>query len=70
MQSKVIQLTRGSPSPALAQLTPANFSRKTSATGLTKLLAGNKQVLHDGQVYPAGAVVGGNCLENRSKQAQ
>lgn len=56
-------LTRGSPRPALAQLTPASFSFKTSATGLIKFGAGNRGLLQDGQTYPLGAVVGGNCLE-------
>lgn len=56
-------LTKGIPSPALAQLTPASFSLRTSATGLIKFEGGNKGLLHEGQVYPLGAVVGGNCLE-------
>lgn len=56
-------LTNGNPSPALAQFTPANFSLRTSATGLTRLVGGNRAHLHEGQVYPAGAVVGGSCLE-------
>lgn len=55
--------TKGNPNPALAQFTPANFSRSTSATGLTKFAGGNNAALHEGHVYPAGAVVEGNCLE-------
>lgn len=63
-------LTRGNPRPALAQLTPASFSFRTSATGLIKLEGGNNGLLQEGQVYPLGAVVGGNCLEKWSKQDQ
>lgn len=56
-------ITSGKPRPALAQLTPASFSLSTSATGLIRLWGGNNGCRHDGHVYPAGAVVGGNCLE-------
>lgn len=56
----VNKFTNGRPSPVRAQLTPASFSRNTSATGDTRLLAGKSPTLHDGHVYPAGAVVGGN----------
>lgn len=57
---KINELTNGRPSPVRAQLTPANFSRNTSATGDTRLIEGKSPTLHDGHLYPAGAVVGGS----------
>lgn len=65
-----LQFTNGRPSPARAQLTPASFSRNTSATGDTRLLAGKSPCLQEGHRYPAGAVVGGSCRANWSKHAQ
>lgn len=41
-------VTKGRPRPALAQLTPASFSLRTSATGDTKFGGGNTGVAHDG----------------------
>uniref|UniRef100_A0A2H1WRU1 SFRICE_009193 n=1 Tax=Spodoptera frugiperda TaxID=7108 RepID=A0A2H1WRU1_SPOFR len=38
----------GRPKPALAQLTPANFSLSSSATGETRLDGGNTGVAQDG----------------------
>lgn len=42
--------TSGKPRPARAQLTPANFSLRTSATGDTNFGCGKMQVLQNGQV--------------------
>lgn len=41
-------LTKGRPSPALAQLTPANLALSSSATGETKFDGGNTGVVQDG----------------------
>lgn len=49
MTSKLcIVPTKGRPRPALAQLTPASFSRSSSATGDTKLGGGNTGVAQEG----------------------
>lgn len=62
--------TNGKPRPARAQLTVANFSLRTSATGDTSLGCGKMHTRHVGQVYPAGAVVAGRSLAYRSKHIQ
>lgn len=62
--------TNGKPRPARAQLTVANFSLRTSATGETNFGGGKIHTLHVGQVYPAGAVVAGRSLAYRSKHTQ
>lgn len=54
--------TIGNPSPDLAQLTLDNFCLSWSATGEAILLLGNIGALQVGHVYPAGAVLGGNCI--------
>jgi hypothetical protein len=59
-EANELQLTSGRPSPARAQFTPASFSRNTSATGDTRLLAGKSPSSQEGHTYPAGAVVGGS----------
>lgn len=62
--------TNGKPSPALAQLTCCNRTRTASATGDTMFDWGKIQALHDGQVYPAGAVCAGNLRAYSFKQLQ
>lgn len=56
---KLLVHTKGRPRPTLAQLTPASFSLSTSATCETRLAGGKMHTLHEGHVYPAGAVVAG-----------
>lgn len=46
----MLYITKGKPKPARAQLTPISFSRRTSATGLTRKSGGNSGLLQDGQV--------------------
>ena len=59
---ELTKLTGESPSPARAQLTVARCVRRDSATGDMLLDAGKMLELHEGQVYPAGAVLGGKFL--------
>jgi len=61
---------RGRPRPARAQLTSCNVCLSLSATGLTRLSGGKMGWMQEGQVYPAGAVLGGKDLQWVSKQAQ
>ena len=63
-------LTNGRPRPARAQLTCCSSVRMASATGVARFAGGNTQVLQEGQVYPAGAVLEGSCWQCRFKHDQ
>lgn len=63
-------LTNGRPRPARAQLTCCSSLRMASATGVARFAGGNTQVLQEGQVYPAGAVLEGSCWQCRFKHDQ
>lgn len=68
--SPPIFLTRGRPSPALAQLTKDNCSLSMSAIGLARLEGGNTGPWQLGHWYPAGAVCRGNRAARWWRQAQ